>query len=96
MEEEKKDSGDMMSQVPEAMRGMFKKMMDDQVQQMVDAQVKEKMAKMQEEMDTLKKDLEEAVKNQVSDPKTPAPKKTFGISRPSTALPPKIAAEKTP
>jgi hypothetical protein len=31
MEEEKKDSGDMMSQVPEAMRGMFKKMMEDQI-----------------------------------------------------------------
>jgi hypothetical protein len=31
MEEEKKDSGDMMSQVPEAMRGLFKKIMDDQL-----------------------------------------------------------------
>lgn len=29
MEEDKKESGNMMDQVPEAMRGMFKKMMDD-------------------------------------------------------------------
>ena len=29
MEEEKKDEGDMMAQLPEAMRGMFKKMMDE-------------------------------------------------------------------
>jgi hypothetical protein len=61
---------------------------------MVDAQVKEKMAKMQEEMDTLKKNLQEAVKNQAPVPKTPAPKKTFGISRPSTALASKNGAEK--
>jgi hypothetical protein len=46
MEEEKKDSGDMMSQVPEAMRGMFKQIMDDKVQALVDTQVKEKMATM--------------------------------------------------
>jgi hypothetical protein len=63
MEEEKKDSGDMMSQVPEAMRGMFKQIMDDKVQALVDTQVKEKMATMQGEMDKLKNDLQEALKN---------------------------------
>jgi len=29
MEEEKKESVDPMDQIPEAMRGMFKKMLDD-------------------------------------------------------------------
>ena len=94
MEEEKNESGDMMTHVPEAMRGMFKKMMDDQIQAQVDAQVKEKMATMQQEMDKLKKDLQEAVKNQATAPKTPNPKKVFGISRPSTALAPKNGADK--
>lgn len=47
------------------------------------------MTKMNEEMEKLKKDLEEAKKVQADGPKTPAPKKTFGISRPSavTATP---------
>ena len=76
----------MMSQVPESMRGIFQKIMDDKVQALVDAQVKEKMAAVQEEMDKLKKDLEVAVKNQVSAPKTPAPKKVFGMVRPSTSM----------
>jgi hypothetical protein len=44
------------------------------------------MAKMQEEMELLKKALEEAKSS--SGPKTPAPKKTFGISRPSTVSKP--------
>ena len=29
--EEEKDSGDALAQIPEGMRAMFKKMMDDQV-----------------------------------------------------------------
>lgn len=54
---------------------------------MVDQQVKERTAKLEEEMNKLKKDLEEAQKTQAAAaPKTPAPKKTFGISRPSTAM----------
>jgi len=31
MEEENKESADPMAQIPEAMRGMFKKMLDDQI-----------------------------------------------------------------
>ena len=40
---------------------------------------------MNEEMEKLKKDLEDAKKSQAEGPKTPAPKKTFGMSRPSAA-----------
>ena len=47
-------------------------------------------------MDNLKKDLEEAIKVKASAPLTPAPKKTFGISRPSTAVSSKNGAEATP
>jgi len=52
------------------------------------------MTAMQEEMDKLKKDLEVAVKSQVLAPKTPAPKKVFGISRPSTSMAAKNGVEK--
>ena len=45
-------------------------------------------------MDKLKKDLQEAVKSQVSAPKTPTPRKIFGINRPSTALAQKNGLEK--
>ena len=62
MEEEKKESADPMDQIPEAMRGMFKKMLDDQITKQVEAQVQERMAKMNEEMAKLKQDLDDAKK----------------------------------